>query len=96
MRCGRVRAQEYLHIDETPYRVGRSSHKRGKQYKDGYLWPLLHPEVGVAFVYRPGRSNVSDQDTPFLPRLWIGEIAAVTADRIASDYLRNCPSTDAA
>ena len=52
-----LRAQDYLHVDETAYRVGRGSHQRGREYKDAYLWPLVHPEVGVAFIYRRGRTK---------------------------------------
>lgn len=49
--------QAYLHIDETPHRVGRGKQQKGKRYGTAYYWPVLHPDIGVAFIYRRGRSQ---------------------------------------
>jgi transposase len=50
-----IRESDYIHGDETPFIVNRYSKKKGKAYQQSYLWPILNPLIGVAFIY--GRSR---------------------------------------
>jgi hypothetical protein len=42
---------EYLHVDNSPGKVGRGNRKKGKSFDTGYYWPLLNPEIGVHFSF---------------------------------------------
>jgi transposase len=42
---------EYLHVDNSPGKVGRGKKKKGKSFDTGYYWPLLNPDIGVHFSF---------------------------------------------
>jgi transposase len=50
-----IRQAPIVHCDETPFVVGKRKKGQKKRYQDGYLWPILSPNIGVAFLYRPTR-----------------------------------------
>jgi hypothetical protein len=54
--AGQIRAAPVVHMDETPLVVGKGTKHEDKEYKKGYLWPILAPGIGVAFHYRDGRA----------------------------------------
>ena len=51
-----IRGAPEVHCDETPMVVGKPGSDGKKHYKDGYLWPILAPGLGVAFFYTPTRA----------------------------------------
>jgi transposase len=52
-----IRESDLIHGDETPFIVNRSSKNKGQRYQEGYLWPILNLEVGVAFIYGGSREH---------------------------------------
>ncbi len=51
-----IREEPIVHCDDTPITVGKGNKRGEKKYEDGYLWPILAKDIGVAFIYRPSRA----------------------------------------
>lgn len=60
---GLIRGAPAVHMDESPIVVGKEiKDSDDKKYDKGWLWPILAPDIGVVFYYRPTRAwaNVAE------------------------------------
>ena len=53
-----MREGDYLKLDETPIKAGRTKNASGKgKMKSGWLWPMLGEHGDIAFHYEPSRAK---------------------------------------